>query len=185
MAKNNSAKNTAAQSSNSVRHSTVESLEPRILFNVDPLWVGGVYVEEDNGGDAHGDSFYVTFRGGAAGTQLTKLVIDTDQGAPGFSSGDNLFDTADGGLGADHGQHGLCRRAGRGSGHLRTRRTGQTEAERGLQLLGAGAPGSSVGWHGVMSFRIENASHVGLPRALPTATTARERPMRRGTRWVR
>ncbi len=102
MAKNNSAKNTAAQSSNSVRHSIVESLEPRILFNVDPLWVGGVYVEEDNGGDAHGDSFYVTFRGGAAGTQLTKLVIDTDQGSPGFSSGDNLFDTVDGGLGADH-----------------------------------------------------------------------------------
>jgi len=95
-------KNTLAQSSNSVRHSTVEALEQRILFNVDPLWVGGVYVEEDNGGDAHGDSFYVTFLGGAAGTQLTKLVIDTDQGAPGFSTGDNLFDTVDGGLGADH-----------------------------------------------------------------------------------
>ena len=96
------AKCTGSQSSNSVRHSTVEALEPRILFNVDPLWVGGVYVEEDNGGDAHGDSFYVTFRGGAAGTQLTKLVIDTDQGSPGFSTGDNLFDTADGGLGSDH-----------------------------------------------------------------------------------
>ena len=88
----------------SVRHSTVESLETRTLFNVDPLWVGGVYVEEDNGGDAHGDSFYVTFRGGAEGTQLTKLVIDTDQGAPGFSSGDNLFDTVENStsLGADH-----------------------------------------------------------------------------------
>ena len=73
-----------------------------MLFNVDPLWVGGVYVEEDNGADAHGDSFYVTFRGGAAGTQLTRLIIDTDQGAPGFSSGDNLFDTVDGGLGADN-----------------------------------------------------------------------------------
>ena len=86
----------------SVRHSIVESLESRVLFNVDPLWVGGVYVEEDNGGDAHGDSFYVTFRGGAAGTQLTRLVIDTDQGSPGFSTGDNLFDTILGGLGADN-----------------------------------------------------------------------------------
>jgi len=95
-------KNNVRQPNKSVRHSIVESLETRILFNVDPLWVGGVYVEEDNGGDAHGDSFYVTFRGGAAGTQLTRLIIDTDQGSPGFSSGDNLFDTADGGLGSDH-----------------------------------------------------------------------------------
>lgn len=77
-------------------------METRVLFNVDPLWVGGVYVEEDNGGDQHGDSFYVTFRGGAAGTQLTRLVIDTDQAAAGFSSGDNIFDTVEGGLGADH-----------------------------------------------------------------------------------
>ena len=84
------------------RHASVESLEPRVLFDADPLWVGGVYVEEDNGADLHGDSFYVTFRGGAAGTQLTRLVIDTDQGAQGFSSGDNIFDIADGGLGSDH-----------------------------------------------------------------------------------
>ena len=87
-----------------VRHSTVETLENRTLFNVDPIWVGGVYVEEDQGGDSHGDSFYVTFRGGANGTQLTRLVIDTDQGAPGYSSGDNIFDTVESSssLGADH-----------------------------------------------------------------------------------
>lgn len=95
-------KNNVKQTNKTHRHSTVESLESRLLFNVDPLWVGGVYVEEDNGGDAHGDSFYITFRGGAVGTQLTRLVIDTDQGLPGFSSGDNLFDTMDGGLGSDH-----------------------------------------------------------------------------------
>ena len=91
-------------STKSVRHSTVESLEARVVFNVDPLWVGGVYVEEDNGGDAHGDSFYVTFRGGAVGTQLTRLVIDSDQGTPGFSNGDNFFDTIENvaSLGADH-----------------------------------------------------------------------------------
>lgn len=91
-------------STKSVRHSTVESLEARVVFNVDPLWVGGVYVEEDNGGDAHGDSFYITFRGGAVGTQLTRLVIDSDQGTPGFSNGDNFFDTIENvaSLGADH-----------------------------------------------------------------------------------
>jgi protocatechuate 3,4-dioxygenase beta subunit len=82
----------------------VESLEARTLFNVDPLWVGGVYVEEDQGDDEHGDSFYITFRGGAVGTQLTRLVIDTDQNTPGFSNGDNFFDTLESAssLGADH-----------------------------------------------------------------------------------
>ncbi len=95
-------RNNVRPSKSSIRHSHVENLEERVLFNVDPLWVGGVYVEEDNGGDQHGDSFYVTFRGGAAGTQLTRLVIDTDQAASGFSSGDNIFDTVEGALGADH-----------------------------------------------------------------------------------
>lgn len=98
------ARNNVRTSTKSIRRSTLESLEPRVLFNVDPLWVGGVYVEEDNGDDQHGDSFYVTFRGGAVGTQLTRLVIDTDQGAPGFSTGDNFFDTVEiaSSLGADH-----------------------------------------------------------------------------------
>jgi len=97
------ARNNVRSSTKSVRHSTVESLEARVVFNVDPLWVGGVYVEEDNGGDAHGDSFYVTFRGGAIGTQLTRLVIDSDQGTQGFSNGDNFFDTIENvaSLGAD------------------------------------------------------------------------------------
>jgi hypothetical protein len=89
---------------NAIRSTTLESLESRRLFNVDvdPIWIGSVYVEEDTGSDAHGDSFYVTFRGGAVGTQLSRLVIRTDQGSPGFSVADNLFDTIEGGRGADH-----------------------------------------------------------------------------------
>lgn len=87
-----------------IRSTKLESLEARQLFNVDvdPIRVGSVYVEEDSGSDAHGDSFYVTFQGGAPGTQLSRLVIRTDQGIPGFSVADNLFDTMDGGRGADH-----------------------------------------------------------------------------------
>lgn len=86
------------------RPAKLENLESRQPFNVDvdPIWVGGVYVEEDTGSDAHGDSFYVTFQGGAAGTQLSRLVIRTDQGLPGFTVADNLFDVAEGGRGADH-----------------------------------------------------------------------------------
>lgn len=83
------------------RRSVLELLEPRQLFNVDPIWVGGVYVEEDGGSDLHGDSFYIQFKGGASGTKLTKLAIDLDQGLPGFSQGDNFFDIALGGRGAD------------------------------------------------------------------------------------
>ena len=88
----------------SIRTTKLESLEARRLFNVDvdPIRVGGVYVEADSGSDAHGDSFYITFRGGAPGTQLNRLVIRTDQAGPGFTVADNLFDTVDGGRGADH-----------------------------------------------------------------------------------
>ncbi|MFN5101505.1 MAG: SdrD B-like domain-containing protein, partial [Planctomycetota bacterium] len=90
-----------------LRRSRLEKLEQRVVFNADPvaskpLWVGGVYVEEDSGSDAHGDSFYVTFEGGVANTKLTKLVINTDQNTQGYSVADNLFDTLDGGRGADH-----------------------------------------------------------------------------------
>ncbi|RLT15350.1 MAG: hypothetical protein DWI26_05640, partial [Planctomycetota bacterium] len=88
------------------RRSTIEKLEPRVVFNGDtlgakPLWVGGVYVEEDGGSDAHGDSFYVTFQGGVADTKLTRLMINTDQNTPGYSVADNLFDTVESGRGAD------------------------------------------------------------------------------------
>jgi protocatechuate 3,4-dioxygenase beta subunit len=79
-------------------------MEPRQLLAADPLQIGAVYVEEDAGTDAHGDSFYLTFEGGAPGTQLTRVTIDCDQNAPGFGVGDLFFDTALGGRGADQAQ---------------------------------------------------------------------------------
>ncbi len=84
------------------RSISIESMEPRFLMTADPIWVGGVYVEEDIGSDKHGDSFYVTFKGGAAGTELTRLTIDGDLNTPGFGLGDLFFDTVEAGLGADH-----------------------------------------------------------------------------------
>ena len=86
---------------NKLRRSILESLESRTMFNVDPIWIGGVYIEEDGGSDLHGDSLYFQFKGGAPDTKLTKLVIDLDQGLPGYSQGDNLFDIIKGGRGAD------------------------------------------------------------------------------------
>lgn len=83
------------------RSITLEAMEPRLLMTADPIWIGGVYVEEDVGSDHHGDSFHITFKGGAEGTQLTRLIIDGDLNAPGFGLGDLFFDTEATGLGAD------------------------------------------------------------------------------------
>ncbi len=77
-------------------------MEPRQLLAADPLYVGAVYIEEDIGSDVHGDTFEITFEGGAEDTQLTRLSIRTDQNLAGLSGGDLIFDTREAGLGADH-----------------------------------------------------------------------------------
>ncbi len=79
-----------------------ETMEPRRMLSANPIVLGTVYIEEDLGSDLHGDRFEITFSGGAAGTQLTRLVINGDQNTPGFSVGDVFFDTESSGLGADH-----------------------------------------------------------------------------------
>jgi hypothetical protein len=76
-------------------------MEPRRQMAAAPVHVGVVYVEEDSGADLHGDTFAVQFEGGATGTELTQIVIDTDQNTPGYSVGDLIFDTVKGGAGAD------------------------------------------------------------------------------------
>jgi serine-aspartate repeat-containing protein C/D/E len=80
----------------------LEAMEKRCLMAADPIWVGGVYIESDVGSDLHGDTFHITFKGGAPGTQLTRLTINTDLNTPGFGLGDLFFDTTDSGYGADH-----------------------------------------------------------------------------------
>jgi len=73
-----------------------------MLLDADPLRIGAVYIEQDVGSDLHGDTFEVTFAGGAADTELTRLVIDGDQHDPGFGVGDVFFDTETSGNGADN-----------------------------------------------------------------------------------
>ncbi len=81
------------------RSCAVEPMEPRVMLNADPLYVGAVYIEKDGGDDSRGDKFELSFTGGADGTQLSRVTIDGDQYAPGFSRGDAIFDTQDTGLG--------------------------------------------------------------------------------------
>ena len=72
------------------------------MLSADPLVLGTVYIEEDTGSDAHADLFEVTYSGGAADTELTRLIINGDQNSEGFSVGDIFFDTEETGFGADN-----------------------------------------------------------------------------------
>lgn len=75
-------------------------MEPRCLLSASPINLGMVYYEEASGFDEQGDVFHLTFEGGAPGTQLTQLTIETDKLGDGLQIGDCFFDTAPGGLGA-------------------------------------------------------------------------------------
>ena len=77
-------------------------MESRQLLSVTApqIQIGAVYFEDANGQDQVGDLFEITFNGGAAGTQLSELKIDTDKMGDGLTIGDCLFDTAPGGIGA-------------------------------------------------------------------------------------
>ncbi|MEC7565491.1 MAG: SdrD B-like domain-containing protein [Planctomycetota bacterium] len=79
-----------------------ELLERRCMLASDLLNLGVVYHERDLGSDISGDTFEVTFAGGAAGTQLTRLIVNSDHEQLGFGSADIIFDTETGGRGADH-----------------------------------------------------------------------------------
>ena len=73
------------------------------MLAADVLSVGAVYVEADLGSDNQGDLFEINFNGGAADTQLTRIVIDGNQAEPAFGRGDVFFDSVSTGLGADNG----------------------------------------------------------------------------------
>jgi protocatechuate 3,4-dioxygenase beta subunit len=90
-----------ASSGDALRRCRFEIMEERRLLAADPIKIGAVYLEEDSGSDLHGDTFEIQFEGGHPGSELTRLVIDTDHGPAGRSVGDLIFDTVQGGWGAD------------------------------------------------------------------------------------
>lgn len=91
----------AAKPVSALRICRFEEMERRQLLSIAPIHVGIVYFEDNSGEDqAGGDRFEITWSGGAPGTQLTQLVIDTDKQGDGLDIGDVFFDTTPGGLGA-------------------------------------------------------------------------------------
>jgi len=83
------------------RRCRIEQIEPRQLLSfAPPIHVGAVYFEDSQGQDVVGDVLEITWSGGAPGTQLVELRINTDKLGDGLTIGDCFFDTAPGGLGA-------------------------------------------------------------------------------------
>ena len=78
-------------------------MEERRLMAAD-VSLGVVYYDPASGEDNIPNTFQVQFDGGAAGTQLTHLVINTDKLGDGLTNGDPFFDTAPGGPGV-YGYH--------------------------------------------------------------------------------
>ncbi|MHB8900373.1 MAG: SdrD B-like domain-containing protein [Thermoguttaceae bacterium] len=76
-----------------------EQIEKRWLLSAAPIQIGAVYFEDSIGADDSGDVFEVAWEGGAAGTQLAELTIQTDKAGDGLTAIDTFFDTAPGGLG--------------------------------------------------------------------------------------
>ncbi|HEX3724961.1 MAG TPA: SdrD B-like domain-containing protein, partial [Pirellulales bacterium] len=62
--------------------------------------VGAVYYDPASGLDTTPSTIQISFAGGAAGTQLTHLVIDGSKDGEALTFNDAIFDTAAGGLGA-------------------------------------------------------------------------------------
>lgn len=77
-----------------------EQIESRRFLSAAPIQIGSVYYEDATQDDQSGDLIEITWSGGAAGTQLAELTIQTDKEANGLNLGDCFFDTASGGLGA-------------------------------------------------------------------------------------
>jgi protocatechuate 3,4-dioxygenase beta subunit len=86
--------------SHRLRISRVEQLEDRrFLSAASPLNVGVVYYDTHSGTNTTGSLFYINWNGGAPGTQLTQLTINTDQTGTGQLKGNPFFSTAAGGPG--------------------------------------------------------------------------------------
>ena len=91
-----------SQASNRFRTERIcrfEQIEQRWLLSASPIQIGAVYLEDSVGADSSGDVFEVTWEGGAPGTQLVELTIETDKANDGLTAIDTFFDTESGGTG--------------------------------------------------------------------------------------
>ncbi len=76
-----------------------ETMEQRQLLSADPIRIGAYYRDAGNDTDVIPNTIEITWLGGAPGTQLSRIVIDTDKAGDGLTIGDTFFDTSPGGKG--------------------------------------------------------------------------------------
>jgi serine-aspartate repeat-containing protein C/D/E len=78
----------------------IEQMEERRLMTASPITLGAVYFDPGTGFDETANTFRVSYIGGAAGTELKTLTINTDKDGNGkLDPAETFFDTASGGLG--------------------------------------------------------------------------------------
>jgi serine-aspartate repeat-containing protein C/D/E len=147
-------------------------MEQRRMLTADPLLVGGVYTENDSGSDAQGDTFEISFVGGAQDTALTRLTIDGDQIAnfqntPGLSSGDVFFDIASGGRGVDNSFPFLLESVTDASGAVKSNVAATATVIDGGTLLAIDLSGVNAGDILTFSIDVDEAENVD-PRLSPT-----------------
>src|SRR5262249_13849520 len=84
---------------NRLRICRIEEIESRQMMAAD-LHVRAVYYDPASGLDHDPNTIQITFEGGAAGTELTHLVIDGKKDPGSLTFNDAIFDTSPDGLGA-------------------------------------------------------------------------------------
>jgi serine-aspartate repeat-containing protein C/D/E len=78
----------------------VEELEPRNLMSASPIQFGAVYYDPHAGDGSQPNLFYISYQGGAAGTQLSQVTISTAKNGsantvdPPVANDDDFFHTA-------------------------------------------------------------------------------------------
>ena len=89
----------AAASHDASRRCHFEQMEDRQMMSANPIHLGVTYMGQDNSTAPQPETFQVKFEGGQTGTELSEIVIDGDHTPQGFTFGDILFNTVDGGIG--------------------------------------------------------------------------------------
>lgn len=171
-----------------LRRCRFEQMEARRMLDANPLLLGAVYTEQDLGTDDHPDLIEVTFEGGEANAEISRIVIDGDQignfgNLSGFSSGDIFFDTQNGGRGVDGHQGLSVQLQGRGGGATNAQVTNATVVD-GTSLLIVELQNFHAGDRLMLSIDVDEAEVFNPNETDPDAINAGFDPIASGAEFA-
>ena len=109
-----------AARSRGFRRCRIEQMEDRRMMSAEPIKIGAVYYDPGTGFDETPNTIRVSWIGGAPGTELKKLIINTDKDLDGLGPADTFFDIAPDGPGSTvigaYGYHPFAQQVDNGSG---------------------------------------------------------------------